>query len=245
MKRTVLITGASRGIGKETARIFAQKGYDLVLLCHKLVYELEEFALELHQKYCVKVSTYGVNLGNIEQVKELFMVKMPLDKVADIDILINNAGISHMELFTELAVDELIEVLHVNLLGAMLCSQYVLPGMIRRKWGKIINISSVWGSVGASMEVVYSTSKAGLNGFTRSLAKEVAPSNVQVNGIACGMIDTDMNTFLEQGELESIVEGIPADRVGKPVEVAEFIHQIVTSPTYLTGQVIHFDGGWI
>lgn len=245
MRPTVLITGASRGIGKEIAKQFAKNGYNLVLICRTKIIELDKLAYELRNDYDIDVNTYAIDFGKFEEAKELFENRIPSDGIGVIEILINNAGICHKKLFTELSSDDLMEVLNSNLVGAMLCSQYVLQGMIQRKSGKIINVSSVWGSVGASMEVAYSTSKAGLNGFTKALAKEVAPSNIQINAVACGMIDTQMNSSLTKEELEHIIEEIPANRMGTTVEVGEFIYQIAISPAYLTGQVIHFDGGWI
>ncbi|MFI3202369.1 MAG: SDR family NAD(P)-dependent oxidoreductase, partial [Eubacteriales bacterium] len=175
LHKTVLITGASRGIGKATATIFAQSGYHLVLICYTSIKELEEFAQELRRIWNISVHTFSVDLSDSSNIKELFEIQMPSKGVPPIDILINNAGISHIGLFTQLSEPKLLEILHTNLISTMLCSQYVLPHMIQIQSGRIINISSVWGNVGASMEVAYSTSKAGLNGFTRALAKEVAP----------------------------------------------------------------------
>ena len=137
------------------------------------------------------------------------------------------------------------QVLRTNLDSCFLASRNALPGMIHRKKGKIINISSVWGNVGASMEVAYSASKGGVNSFTKALAKELGPSNIQVNAIACGVIDTDMNKCFSEEERQELIAEIPADRMGKTQEVAQLVVQLCTGNEYLTGQIITLDGGWI
>ena len=135
-------------------------------------------------------------------------------------------------------------VLSTNLSSAFYTARQAIPLMLKEHSGKIINISSVWGNVGASTEVAYSASKGGLNAFTRALAKELAPSNIQVNAIACGIIDTDMNHCFSQEEIDSIIEESPADRLGTAQEAARMVLQIINSPAYLTGQIITLDGGW-
>ena len=136
------------------------------------------------------------------------------------------------------------DVIDTNLNACFLTCRQAVPRMVQRQKGKIINISSVWGNVGASMEVAYSASKGGMNAFTRALAKELAPSNIQVNAIACGVIDTDMNRCFDQNEMESLIQEIPADRMGKAEEVAELVRTLTEGNAYLTGQVITLDGGW-
>lgn len=245
MKPTVMITGSSRGIGSATARVFAKADYNLILTCHTATYELEQLALELTSNYDISVLTYTLDLSSPEAIFDLFQQLSHVSPSVTIDVLINNAGISHIGLFTQLSTTEILQILNTNLTSAMLCSQAVLPSMIKQQTGRIINISSVWGCAGASMEVAYSTSKAGLNGFTRALAKEVAPSNIQVNALACGMIDTSMNDCFTTEEQNLIIEEIPANRMGTPIEVATYLLQLANSPLYLTGQVIGFDGGWM
>jgi 3-oxoacyl-[acyl-carrier protein] reductase len=150
-----------------------------------------------------------------------------------------------MGLLTDMTLAEWNHIFQTNLTSVFVICQKLLPAMIRRGQGKIINISSVWGNVGSSMEVAYSATKGGLNSFTKALAKEVAPSGVQVNAIACGLIDTDMNACFSEDDLETVIADIPADRIGKPEEVADLCLQLVQAPEYLTGQIIALDGGWI
>ena len=137
------------------------------------------------------------------------------------------------------------EIIGTNLSAAFYCSKLAIPYMLKKKSGKIINISSVWGTVGASMEAAYSASKGGLDAFTRALAKELAPSNIQVNAIACGMMDTDMNRHFSDEDIQSVISEIPADRMGTPEDAAMLVLQLCTGNTYLTGQIIRLDGGWI
>ena len=160
------------------------------------------------------------------------------------DVLVNNAGISHIGLLPDMSVEEWRRVMAVNLDSCFYTAKYATPMMLKYQAGKIINISSVWGNVGASMEVAYSASKGGVNAFTKALAKELAPSNIQVNAIACGIIDTAMNACFSEEDLEAITSEIPANRLGKPEEIAQLTLQIAKSPEYLTGQIITIDGGW-
>jgi 3-oxoacyl-[acyl-carrier protein] reductase len=163
----------------------------------------------------------------------------------EIDLLVNNGGIADINLFTEITDDRLCEILNVNLTGAMRLSKSVLPHMIRRHKGNIINISSVWGEVGASCEVAYSAAKAGLIGFTKALAREVAPSAVRVNCVSCGMIDTKMNSELTAEDVAAIRDDIPLGRVGTPADVAAAVVFLAEeSSSYICGQVIRVDGGW-
>ena len=144
----------------------------------------------------------------------------------------------------EMSIEAWQEVLNTNLSGAFYTSRLAIPLMLKNHRGKILNVSSVWGNVGASMEVAYSASKAGLNGLTRALAKELAPSNIQVNAVACGLIDTDMNRCFSEEDMASIIEEIPADRIGTPAETAAMLLLLADAPSYLTGQILTMDGGW-
>ena len=162
-----------------------------------------------------------------------------------VDILINNAGISHIGLLSDMDIAAWNRILGTNLTSVFFTCKLAIPYMLQRKSGKIINISSVWGSVGASCEVAYSASKGGVNAFTRALAKELAPSNIQVNAIACGMIDTRMNDCFSEEERLALAEEIPSGRFGTPEEVAALALQLCTANDYLTGQIITLDGGWI
>ncbi len=242
-RKTVLITGASRGIGKSLAEIFAKEGYNLVMLCHNSLNIMWEDARKLSEEYDVNVYCYATDVSKSAEIKKLFE-DLSAHEIS-IDILINNAGISYVGLLQDMTDNDWDEVIKTNLSGAFYTSRAVLPSMIARKEGRILNISSVWGNIGASTEVAYSASKGGLNAFTKALAKEVAPSGIVVNAIACGYIDTSMNAHLSMDEKESLYEEIPSGRPGTPDEVAGFVYQIATSSKYLTGQVIKFDGGWI
>ncbi len=168
-----------------------------------------------------------------------------LKQIPDVDVLVNNAGISYVGLLTDMSYLEWQQVINTNLSSCFITCKHVIPSMVSKKNGKIINISSVWGNVGASMEVAYSASKGGMNSFTKALAKELAPSNIQVNAIACGVIDTDMNKCFREEDMEALIEEIPADRIGKAEEVAKLALQLCIGNEYLTGQIITLDGGWI
>ena len=241
-KKTVLVTGASRGIGKSIALRFAKDGYNIIINCAHREEELLQTKKEI-ENIPASCLAYVGDLGNYETAKELFsLVKL---QFANIDVLINNAGVSYNGLFTDMAPDDWNTILNSNLMSVIHCCSLAAPSMISMKYGKIINISSVWGSVGASCEVIYSASKGGMNSFTKALAKELGPSNIQVNAVACGAIDTEMNQFLNKEEKDSLLEEIPANRFGRPKEVAEFVFQLANGNDYLNGQVIHFDGAWI
>ena len=162
-----------------------------------------------------------------------------------LDVLVNNAGISHFGLLSDMSDEEWQTVMDTNLSSAFYCCREAIPYMISKKQGRIINISSMWGVAGASCEAAYSASKAGLNGLTQSLAKELAPSNIQVNAIACGVIDTEMNARLNEEEQNALKEEIPAGRFGTPEEVAKLALLLAEAPAYLTGQIIRMDGGLI
>ncbi|BCJ92873.1 3-ketoacyl-ACP reductase [Anaerocolumna cellulosilytica] len=240
--KTVLITGASRGIGKAIALKFAKEGYNLVITCREQETELNKTKAEL-ESLGVNCLTYLGDMGSYEVVQELFAAAR--NQFGTIDVLINNAGISHIGLFTDMNFKDWNEILNTNLTSVFNCCHLAIPGMIAVQKGKIINISSVWGITGASCEVAYSATKGGINAFTKALAKELAPSNIQVNAIACGAIDTQMNQFLEKDEMDALIESIPANRLGKTAEVAELVFQLASGNDYLNGQVIPLDGAWI
>lgn len=238
MKRTAFITGASRGIGKAIATTLAAHDYDLYIVCKNTGEELYRLKNELEEKFLVNVTCFVGDVGSYDFVQECF------SEIRHLDVLINNAGISYFGLLTEMTAREWDYIIDTNLSSAFYVCKCAVPNMLHDKCGKIINISSVWGSVGASMEVAYSASKGGLNAFTKALAKELAPSNIQVNAIACGVIDTDMNKRFSMEDIAMLKGEIPADRIGTIEEVARLVIQIINSPTYLTGQIIAMDGGW-
>jgi len=236
--KTVLITGASRGIGRAIAEAFAEAGYLLILTCSQSYPQLQELSERLTSQYGISCKAIQADMGNYEDVKKVFA------QIPALDILINNAGICHMGLLSDMSVDEWKRVMSVNLDSIFYTSKLAIPLMLKKHAGKIINISSVWGNVGASMEVAYSASKGGMNTFTKALAKELAPSNIQVNAIACGVIDTAMNSCISAEDMEILCGEIPADRIGRPEEVARLALQLADAPEYMTGQIITIDGGW-
>lgn len=162
-----------------------------------------------------------------------------------VDILINNAGICHSGLLSDMTDTDWDRVIGTNLSSVFYCSKKAIPYMVSKKSGSIVNVSSVWGLYGASCEVAYSASKGGMNAFTKALAKELAPSGIAVNALALGVIDTDMNRHLSDEDKKALVDQIPADRLGTPEEVADAVYHLSKMPTYLTGQIISMDGGWI
>ena len=240
-KKTVLITGSSRGIGKAIAVKFAKKGYNVVINCIKNKELLEKTKLEI-EGYQVSCLAFVGDIGDYEVASSLFTeIKK---QFGTLDVLVNNAGISYIGLFTDMSIDDWNRIVRTNLTSVFNCSKLAIPDMITQKQGKIINISSVWGNIGASCEVAYSATKGGVNSLTKALAKELAPSNIQVNSIACGAIDTEMNHFLDDQELLDLIDEIPANRLGHVEEVADLVYQIAHKNYYLTGQIITLDGGW-
>ena len=237
--KTALVTGASRGIGLAIATILAQNGYQLHLTCKNSYKKLKKIAAELSEAYNVPCFAHKTDMGNFAEVWTLF------SEIDTLDILINNAGISHVGLLQDTSVDVWQKVLDTNLSSLFYTSKLSVPKMLENEGGVIINISSIWGNVGASMEVAYSASKGGVNAFTKALAKELAPSNISVNAISCGVIDTDMNKNLSKEEMAALIEEIPANRMGTPREVATLVLQLIDSPKYLTGQIITMDGGFL
>ena len=239
--RTVLVTGGSRGIGRAIALAFA-KASDYVLVNYR---ENDAAALETAKEICAvggQCALYKADLRDREKTAEMFSA---IEREGcGIDVLVNNAGVSLWKLFTDTTEEEWQDVLDSNLTSAYRCARAVLPQMIRRKSGKIINISSIWGENGASCEVAYSASKAALIGFTKALAKEVAPSGITVNCIAPGLIDTSMNAEFSPEEIADFIEQIPSGRIGKPEEIAAAA-LFLASPAadYITGQVLSINGG--
>ena len=243
MRKTVLITGASRGIGRAIATAFAKEGCNLVITCSKSETELLELKKELEEKYAVDVLASVGDVSDYSYVEQLFS---HIEKRFNgVDVLINNAGISYVGLLTDMTIDDWNHIVGINLTSVFSTSKLAVPYMLSKKAGKIINISSVWGNVGASCEVAYSACKGGMNAFTKGLAKELAPSNIQVNAIACGCIDTQMNACFSEEERALLAEEIPAGRFGMPEEVAALALSLASGNEYLTGQIITLDGGWI
>ena len=214
MYKTVLITGASRGIGRAIACAYAREGCRLIINCSRSEKELLALADELRETCHVDVLTSIGDVSDYAYMEQLFSQSEA--RFGGVDILVNNAGISHIGLLEDMTIDEWNRIIGVNLTSVFSASKLALPHMIHQKSGKILNISSIWGNVGASCEVAYSACKGGINSFTRALAKELAPSNIQVNAIACGVIDTEMNACFSEEERAQLAEEIPAGRFGAP-----------------------------
>ena len=239
MRKKALITGASRGIGEAIAKELARQGFDLTLTCLNSLDQLKELAGGLEKKYGVSCHIFQGDMGDPEAVDRLF------DGLNRLDVLINNAGISHIGLLSDMSVSQWRRVMSTNLDSCFYTCRRAIPLMVHAKQGRIINISSVWGQAGASMEAAYSASKGGVNSLTKALAKELAPSNIQVNAIACGVIDTVMNAQLSDEERSLLMDEVPAGRFGTPNEVAGLVTDLAEHHNYLTGQVIGLDGGFI
>ena len=239
MKKYAFVTGASRGIGRAIATGLARAGYHLYLNCVSSSDLLNSLKEQLEAQYSVSCQCFIGDIGDPDFVKNCF------EQIPRLDVLINNAGISQIGLFTELSPQEWHHILDTNLSSVFYTCKYATPLMLKEHKGHIINISSVWGSEGASMEAAYSASKGGLNSFTKAIAKELAPSGIQVNAIACGVIDTEMNQCFSDEERDALRAEIPADRFGTAEEVAQMVMSLLTAPPYLTAQIITLDGGWM
>lgn len=241
MEKVAIVTGASRGIGREIAKTLAKKGIIVVANYNKSEEKAKKLKDEL-EKENIKIDIFKADVSKRQEVKEL--VKYTLEKYKKIDILVNNAGIAEYKLFTDETDEDWNRVINNNLYSAFAISQEVIPNMIHNKSGSIINISSVNGMVGSSLEVIYSVSKAGMDGLTKALAKELGPSNIRVNSIAPGSIDTDMNAMLSKDELKELENETPLGRIGKASDIAKCIEWLVED-SFTTGQVISINGGWI
>lgn len=237
--KTALITGASRGIGRAIALAFAAAGYDLTLTCLKSETLLQTFCESLSEKYGIRAVPFCGDMGDYQTVEALF------SGISRLDVLINNAGISYIGLLSDMTCEEWRRVMSTNLDACFYTCKKAVPLMVHEKNGRIINISSVWGTAGASMEAAYSASKGAVNSLTKALAKELAPSNIVVNAIACGVIDTDMNRCFSEEEMQALIDEIPADRLGRPEEVAALALQLAQAPSYMTGQILTIDGGFL
>ena len=242
MEQTVLITGASRGIGRETALLLGKEYKRIALMGFSHSESLNEVENELKNMGVDTISACG-DIGNHSFVSDF--IQRVLKEFGHIDILINNAGISYVGLLTDMSIEDWNKVMSTNLTSVFNTTRWVVPSMVHQKSGKIINISSMWGNVGASLEVAYSASKGGVNAFTKALAKELAPSGISVNAIAFGVIDTEMNGHLDEEEKAALAEDIPIGRFSTPNEAAGFILHLLKTSDYMTGQVIGFDGGYV
>lgn len=233
------VTGASRGIGAAIAEGLASEGYDLYLTCDRTYDELCAVAERISSIYNVRTVPVRADMSDEGDVCSLF------SDMKSLDVLVNNAGIACFGLLQDTEYSEWRRVMGVNLDSVFLTSREAARIMVRQHSGCIVNISSIWGVTGASMETAYSASKGGVNALTKALAKELAPCGIRVNALACGVIDTDMNKIFSREEIISIIEEIPADRMGKPSEIADIVVMLTKAPDYMTGQIITVDGGYI
>ena len=239
--KTVLITGGSRGIGKCIAENLAKDGFNVVLNYNKSEKQAKLIKKELEEQG-INIEICKADVSKREEVKKL--VKFALNKFGNIDILINNAGIAKLQMFNDITDNDWNEMLGTNLNSVFYTTQEVLPNMIHNKNGCIINISSIWGLVGASCEVAYSVSKAGIDGMTKSLAKELGPSNIRVNSVAPGVIDTEMNSNLDNAIKEEIKNETPLNKIGKPIDIYKCVKWLIEDE-FTTGQVISPNGGYV
>lgn len=241
MYKVAIITGASRGIGREIAKQLAKEDAIKVIANYNNSEEEANKLKDELEKENIIIDIVKADLSKREGAKKL--VQFALEKYQKIDILINNAGISEYKMFTDETDEDWYRVINTNLYSAFAMSQEVIPNMIHHKNGCIINISSVWGITGASLEVLYSISKAGMNGMTKALAKELGPSNIRVNAIAPGIINTKMNSEFSKEELEEIRMEIPLERIGEAIDIAKCAKWLIED-SYTTGQIISINGGW-
>lgn len=237
VNKVVVVTGSSRGIGANIVKTLAKKGYRVILNYNK-----SEIYAQNVQKELINVDIFKADVS--KKAEAVSLINFAIEKYGKIDVLINNAGISQSKLFTDLTDEDWNNIINSNLNSAFFCSREAAKNMIHNKSGLIINISSIWGITGASCEVAYSTSKAALNGFTKALAKELGPSNIRVNAIAPGIINTDMNNYLSNEELESIKEEIPLERIGETIDISKCVEWLIED-NYTTGQIISINGGWV
>lgn len=240
--KVAIVTGGSRGIGRETALELARNG------CSILVnYSKDEEGAKETEKLIDEIGGFSKSIkedvGSFEGSKRI--VDFAIASFGKIDIIVNNAGRSYIGLFMDMGKEDIDNIVNTNLMGTMYLSKHAIPHMLNRG-GSIINISSMWGEVGASCEVAYSTTKGGMNLFTKALAKEMAPSNIRVNAIAPGVINTQMNGFLNDEDRKALEEEIPMGRFGDVSEIAKAVKFLASDDSsYLTGQIIRIDGGMI
>ena len=243
MKKTVIITGASKGIGAAMAILFARKGYNVVIGYNES-YQLAKMLSSSLSSQGYNVVPIKANVAN--KLETDILIKEAVYKFGSVDVLINNAGVAFNGLITDTEEFDSDKIFDVDLKGVFNCCKSVTPVMVNQKSGKIINISSIWGQVGASCEVAYSAAKAGVIGLTKALAKELAPSGITVNCIAPGLIDTSMNSNISVEDLNAFVEDIPLGRMGTAEDIAETALFLASEGAdYITGQVLGVNGGYV
>ena len=241
MDKIAIVTGASRGIGREIAKVLANMNIKVIANYNNSYEEAIKLQSELKEKN-IDIDIFRADVSKRLDAEKL--VEYAINKYGKIDILINNVGISEYKLFTEEKDEDWNKVINTNLYSTFVMCQEVSKNMIKEKQGCIINISSIWGIVGSSMEVLYSISKAGIDGLTKALAKELGPSNIRVNSIAPGIINTDMNKNLSDEEIDEIKKEIPLEKIGSTHDIARCVKWLVEDE-YTSGQIISINGGWV
>jgi 3-oxoacyl-[acyl-carrier-protein] reductase len=239
--KNIIVTGSSRGIGKCLVENLAKEGNNVLLNYNKSEKQALQIQRELKEDGFL-IEIFKADVSKKSEVKK--MIDYALNKWGYIDVLINNAGIAKLNLFQNVTEEEWDEIINTNLKSAFCATQLVLPSMINRKSGLIINISSMWGLVGASCETIYSISKAGIDAMTKSLAKELGPSNIRVNSIAPGIIDTDMNSILDEHIKNELKDETPLGKIGKPIDIYRCVKWLMEDE-FTTGQVISVNGGYV
>ena len=240
MSKTAIVTGGSRGIGAAIVKELALKKYNVVLNYNKSEKEAEKIKEELKEND-INIEIFKADVSDKKQAKEL--IEFTLNKFKNIDVLINNAGIDQIKPFMEITENDWNTMFKINLNSVFNCTQEALKNMIHNKKGCIINISSIWGITGASCEVHYSASKAAIDGMTKALAKELGPSNIRVNSIAPGLVNTEMNKELSKEDLAELKKEIPLGRIAQPEEIAKSVEWLIEDE-YVSGQIISVNGGW-
>ncbi len=239
--KNIIVTGSSRGIGKCLVENLAREGNNVLLNYNKSEKQALQIQRELKEEGFL-IEIFKADVSKKSEVKK--MIDYALNKWGYIDVLINNAGIAKLNLFQNVTEEEWDEIINTNLKSAFCATQLVLPSMINKKNGLIINISSMWGLVGASCETIYSISKAGIDAMTKSLAKELGPSNIRVNSIAPGIIDTDMNSILDEHIKNELKDETPLGKIGKPIDIYRCVKWLMEDE-FTTGQVISVNGGYV
>ena len=244
MERTAIITGASGGIGQATARKFAENGWNLILGYHKNQERAEALAKALEVEFSVRAVPFGADLSDPDGCRRI--VNKAIFEFGRVDALIVNAGIAESRLFTEITPDEFMQMIRTDLGSAFFTCQSAAKEMIAAGGGSIVTVSSMWGQVGAAMEVAYSTTKAGVIGMTKALAKELAPSHIRVNCVCPGVIDTEMNAGYSEDVMDALAVQTPLGRIGEAKEVAESIYFLASEASgFITGQILGVNGGFV
>ena len=240
--KTAVITGASGDIGREIATAFAKNGYNIAALYNSDQQSIDSLICDLN-KLNVSAKSYQADISDEDEVKNV--AKQLLSDFGSVSVIVNNAGISLTGLVTDFTTADFDKCFGVNVKGMFMLNNALLPSLINQKRGAIINISSIWGEAGASCEVLYSASKAAVIGYTKALAKELGPSNIRVNAVTPGFIDTKMNNEYSQDDINMFVEDVPLNRIGTPDDVAKAVLFLADENGYITGQIIGVNGGYI